>query len=168
MSWNAKLACCLLVCAVGCSDDGVVTADGETALNTSGAETGSDPSDSFTAGESDSDPSDPTIDPGSSDTDAATTGDADPSGSSGVGGSSGEPEPGALPEPEATVGVAYVAHFLSNELRWYRTDGDAPTAGGVIDLGDVTHDTAIDRVNDRLVVAQDVARRVAPRRASRP
>ena len=160
MSWNAKLACCLLVCAVGCSDDGVVTADGETALNTSGAETGSDPSDSFTAGESDSDPSDPTVDPGSSDTDAATTGDADPSGSSGVGGSSGEPEPGALPEPEATVGVAYVAHFLSNELRWYRTDGDAPTAGGVIDLGDVTHDTAIDRVNDRLVVAQDVARRV--------
>lgn len=162
MAWNSKLSVCLLVCTVvGCSDDGVVTADGETAMDTAGAGTGGDPSDSFTAGESDSDPTDPTVDPGGSDTDAATTGD-DPGGSSGDGGSSGEtdPKPGALPEPTPTAGVAYVAHFLSNELRWYRTDGESPSAGGVFDLGDVTHDMALDRVNDRLAIAQDVARQV--------
>lgn len=161
MVWTRMLSSCLLVCAVaGCSDDGVVAADGETAQNTSGPDSGATASDSFTAGGSSGGPTDPTVASSAGDTDGAATGDADPTGGSDDSGSSGEPTPGTLPEPEATAGVAYVAHFLSNELRWYRTDGDAPTAGGAIDLGDVTHDTAIDRVNDRLVVAQDVARRV--------
>ena len=153
----------LLVCAAsGCSDDGVVSADADsTPSNTSGAETGD-----LTAASSDSadptlDPSGGTTDDGASDTDGP---DADSSGE----GTSGAPDPGALPEPPVQSGVAYVAHFLANELRWFRTDGDAPTAGGTFDLGAATHDMALDPVHDRLVFAHDVARRVALYGITRP
>lgn len=165
----------MLVClAVGCSDDGVVAGDGTaTASNTSGDDADSGIGDSSGISAS----TDPTVDPG--DGSDGTSGDTSP-GSSGVtAGDSGDGsdettgadtglEPGTLPEPVAKSGVVYVAHFLDNDLRWYRVDGETPTAGDSIDMGAVTHDMALDDVNDRLYVAQDVAGVVAIYGLGRP
>ncbi len=150
--------------AAGCSDDGLSGAGGaETASNTDGAGTGS--GNGLSSGGMN--PTDPTQ--GDTDDPDATgstspTGDGDDS----TGAGDTDVEPGTLPEPVEQSGVAYVAHFLDNDLRWYRTDGDTPTAGGTIDLGDVTHDMTLDPVNDRLFIAQDVARRVLVYSLSRP
>jgi hypothetical protein len=158
--------CGLVICAAaGCSDDGVVAADAESGANTSGAGT-DDGQVSATAPSSD-----PTLDPTgqTAGTSGGLSDGEDGSGDTGEG-STGEtgPAPGVLPEPVSQSGVAYVAHFLENDLRWYRTDGDAPAAGGSIDLGGVTHDLALDDVNDRLVIAQDVARRIVLYGLDRP
>ncbi|MGH1346914.1 MAG: YncE family protein [Nannocystales bacterium] len=153
--------CGLVICAAaGCSDDGVVTADVESGANTSGLGT-----DGNGASASDSDPTSPPTGV----TDASTGGL--PGGSDGSGDDPTEdtgPQSGVLPEPVPRSGVAYVAHFLGGELRWYRTDADVPTAGGSLDLGTITHDLALDDVNDRLVVAQDVAQRVVLYGLDRP
>lgn len=160
--------CGLVICAAaGCSDDGVVAADADSGANTSGVGT-DDGEVSATAPDSD-----PTTNPsGPSDGTSGGLTDTDgPGESEGTGeNSTGEtdPTPGVLPEPVPQSGVAYVAHFLGGELRWYRTDGDAPAAGGSIDLGAITHDLALDDVNDRIVVAHDVARRVAIYGLDRP
>ncbi len=150
----------LVICAaVGCSDDGVVAADAETGGNTSGAGT-DDGAVSAT-----SPTTDPTVNPtgpdgGSSGGLTDTDGPAESEGTSDDSSGETDPTPGVLPEPVPKSGVAYVAHFLAGDLRWYRTDGDAPAAAGSIDLGGMTHDMALDDVNDRIVIAQDVARRV--------
>ena len=65
---------------------------------------------------------------------------------------------GELPPLRAQVGVAYVAHFNSGELRSYRLDTNEPAAGPVIDLGVGAHDLAIDVENRRLAVVSDVGR----------
>ncbi len=67
---------------------------------------------------------------------------------------------GVLPPLRPQSGVAYVAHFLSSELRSVRTDTAMPEAGPSLDLGAETHDMVIDAENDRLAVVNDVARRV--------
>jgi len=165
MRWNSRLGWGLLVCTVvGCSDDGVPAA-GDVSAGTSGMGT-----DTGLSGPSSASASDPTLDPSEGDTDAGSAG-LGTEGSTSAGESSGsdsDPTPGVLPEPVAPAGVAYVAHFLSNDLRWYRTDGDTPTAEGVLDLGEVTHDMALDPVHDRLAIAQDVARRVVLYGLTRP
>lgn len=167
MRLGVKL-CSLVICAAaGCSDDGVVAADAESGANTSGLGTdGGEVSATAPA-------SDPTVDP--TGPDGGSSGDGSDTDGSGESDATGEgstddpdPTPGVLPEPVPKSGVAYVAHFLANDLRWYRTDGDAPTAGGSIDLGGITHDLALDDVNDRIVVAQDVARRIVLYGLDRP
>ncbi len=166
MRLGTKLGCGLVICAaVGCSDDGVVAADAESGANTSGAGTddgevsattpGTDPTVASGPNGTTGDPSDTDGSPESSGSGDEATGDTDPT-------------PGVLREPVPQSGVAYVAHFLANELRWYRTDGDAPAAGGSIDLGAVTHDLVLDDVNDRIIIAQDVARRVVLYGLDRP
>lgn len=163
----------MLCAVVGCSDDGLPAAgaggdtDADTSTNPSGASLSTSdgetspttgPETATAAGTDDAtDSGEPSGSGSSSDTDGAdTTGDTD------------EPTPGMLPDPVPPSGVAYVAHFLTNELRWYRTDGDVPSPGGVFDLGAVTHDMALDAVNDRLVVAQDVAQQVSLYALTRP
>ncbi|MBV1861081.1 MAG: hypothetical protein KUG77_21870 [Nannocystaceae bacterium] len=160
--------CGLVICAAaGCSDDGVVPADGESGADTSGV--GTDDGEASASSPS----SDPTLDPsgvsegtggGLTDTDGPGESDGSDEGTTNDTG----PAPGVLPEPVPQSGVAYVAHFVANDLRWYRTDGDAPTLGGSIDLGGVTHDMALDDVNDRIVVAQDAVRRVVLYGLDRP
>ena len=145
-----------LAATPGCSDDGTA-AGGE--VTTQGGSTSAASSMGTTG------------DTGPSTTDA-TTGDptastADPSDSTSgdqPGTTGGEPgDTGGLdevPAIEPRHGVAYVAHFLSNDLRWYRIDDGALTTGGSLDMGAVTHDAVLDDVNDHLYVAHDVARSV--------
>jgi hypothetical protein len=61
-----------------------------------------------------------------------------------------------------------VAHFYTNELRYYRTDGASPYEEGSIDLGEVTHDLALDHKNDLLFVVSDVAQTVRVYKLARP
>lgn len=78
------------------------------------------------------------------------------------------PTQGELPERPACSGVVYVGHFLSNDLRWYRVDGDHPVYEDSIDMGAYAHDLTLDPVNDLLFVANDVAREVTVYRLHRP
>ena len=55
-------------------------------------------------------------------------------------------------------GVSYVVHFTSNQLRWYRTDGEEPPLGGALELAGHPHDTTIDPVADLMAVAHDTER----------
>lgn len=167
MRLGVKL-CSLVICAAaGCSDDGVVAADAESGANTSGLGTdGGEVSATAPTTDPTVDPADPTG--GSSGNGSDTDGRGESGGTSEGSTDDTAPTPGVLPEPVPKSGVAYVAHFLANDLRWYRTDGDAPTAGGSIDLGGITHDLALDDVNDRIAVAQDVARRVVLYGLDRP
>ena len=77
---------------------------------------------------------------------------------------------GVLPDygAPAQSGVAYVGHFASPELRWYRTDGDTPTHGGSIDLASFAHDMVLDPVADLLAVAHDVTSEVVLYGLDRP
>lgn len=156
--------------APGCSDDGVAADGGSGSTSSVDASTGSVTTVGLTTGDSTGTDPDAGTD---TDTDAGTdAGTDDPDGTDSEGptdtGTETDIEPGTLPEPVTQSGVAYVAHFLSNDLRWYRTDGDAPTVGDSIDTGGLSHDLALDPVGDRLYVAQDVAGRVLIYGLSRP
>ncbi len=60
-----------------------------------------------------------------------------------------------LPPVPVQGGVVYVAHYHSEDLRWYRIDGVKPAVGGQLELGKVTHDLTLDPYNDRLYVVSD-------------
>ncbi len=101
-------------------------------------------------------------------TGTSTEADTDVADSSSSTGGDTDVEPGVLPDPIGQSGVAYVPHFLSNELRWYRTDGETPTFEDSLDLGVFTHDAALDDVHDRLITAHDAAREVRLYALDRP
>ena len=94
------------------------------------------------------------------DSDRPGTNDVEPQDE---GGTPGE----LLPVPEQS-GVVYLSHYHSEELRYYRVDGDTPKDAGSIDLGSVTKDLALDPHNDLLFVALDQTREVVIYRVSRP
>ena len=155
--------------AVGCSDDGVAADGGAGSTSSDAASTGNVTTVGLPTDGTGTDP-DTGTDAGRTDTTTSLDGtdgpdDDDDDDSSD---STGEIEPGVLPEPVTQSGVAYVAHFLSNDLLWYRTDGDAPAEGGSIDAGGWSHDLALDPVGDRLYIAQDVAGRVQVYALTRP
>lgn len=162
-----------MAAASGCADDTTGGGDGSTTSAT-GSTSGSgndDTPDDTAADAEDSTPADSsggtTGDPSTgSDSDSGSDG-GDSTGTTGMTGG-GPGGLGELPDPPEQSGVVYVGHFLSTELRWYRTDGEAPSDGGSIDLGQFTHDMALDPVGDRLFVAQDVGDRVAVLSLSRP
>ena len=45
-------------------------------------------------------------------------------------------------------GVVYVAHYHTDEVRWYRTDGPYPYQEGVISTAGLAHASALDPVRD--------------------
>ena len=94
---------------------------------------------------------------GSSDGDSGAPGETGTSATEGV-----------LPELPNQAGVAYVAHYLNNELIWTRTDGPAAVSGGSMALAGSTHDVDLDAVNDRLVVVHDVVGQVDIYQLERP
>jgi hypothetical protein len=77
-------------------------------------------------------------------------------------------DPGTLPPVPTQVGVVYVGHALSTELRYYRIDGDAPTAAGTLELGAETQNMQIDPYNDLLYVVSAEASTVKIFRLDRP
>lgn len=64
-----------------------------------------------------------------------------------------------LEVPEQS-GVAYVAHYYTDELRWYRTDGANPYLEGVAATSGLSHGTALDPMHDLLALAHDIDRTV--------
>jgi hypothetical protein len=85
-------------------------------------------------------------------------------------GSAADASPGQLPTLPAQSGVAYVVHYHTSDLRWYRLDGAAPAAGGQLDLGEgkVAHDLALDAFHDLLFVVSDEKKEVDIFKLSRP
>lgn len=75
---------------------------------------------------------------------------------------------GTVPSAPAQSGVVYVGHYLSSELAIYRLDGEVPRAVPAMELGEYTHDIALDADNDLMVVVHDVAKQAALYRLSRP
>jgi hypothetical protein len=75
-----------------------------------------------------------------------------------------------LPELPQQSGVAYVAHYHTSDLRWYRLDGEAPSAGGRLDLGPgkVIHDLGLDPYHDLLFLVSDEKKEVDLYRLFRP
>ena len=146
--------CALL--ASGCSDDG-------SAASGNGVTEGGS-----TSGGSTADTSDPSSTSASSGTtsDPGTTSSEPTSGPTSTSSGSTGSQPGDtgglddVPAIEDRHGVAYVTHFASGELRWFRIDGGTLAAGGSIDMGALSHDAVLDDVNDHLYVAHDVARSV--------
>jgi len=96
----------------------------------------------------------------------------DPEDFDGVLDDDGCPDPGdnmgSLPTVKAKSGVAYVGHFLSNDLAILRTDGTEPSEETPFDLGTVTHDMVIDDERDLLIVVSDVARNTRIYQLTRP
>ena len=87
----------------------------------------------------------------------------------GQSGDTGTPaEEGVLPPMPQHAGVAYIGHYLSNTLLWTRTDGPNAVAGGQMELNGSAHDLELDSVNDRLVVVQDVEKRLDLYQLDRP
>jgi hypothetical protein len=86
--------------------------------------------------------------------------------------------PDAGPEPACPVvtdlalpaqaGVAYLGHYHTAELRWYRTDGEHPTHAGTLDTTGFTHDMALNPVTDLLAVAHDIGRNIELFQLDRP
>jgi hypothetical protein len=68
----------------------------------------------------------------------------------------------------AQSGVAYVAHFASDELRWYRTDGAEPSYGGTVTMASSSYDMDMEPISDLLAVAHDLDRAVALYQLYRP
>ncbi|MEC7242226.1 MAG: hypothetical protein VXW32_13415 [Myxococcota bacterium] len=75
---------------------------------------------------------------------------------------------GVLPPQPENAGVAYIGHYLSTTLAWTRTDGPNAVAGGEMNLQGSAHDLELDAVNDRLIVVQDVEKRVDLFQLDRP
>lgn len=73
-----------------------------------------------------------------------------------------------LPPLPTLSGVAYIAHYHSEELRWYRIDRAKPEVGGELDLGKVVHDLTLDPYNDHLYVVGDNDQEVDIYQLSRP
>ncbi len=65
-------------------------------------------------------------------------------------------------------GVAYVAHYHTDELRWYRTDGEFPYQEGVINTGGLAHAMALEPVLNLIAVAHDMQRTVEIFQLTRP
>ncbi|MDP6942846.1 MAG: hypothetical protein QF464_01745, partial [Myxococcota bacterium] len=84
----------------------------------------------------------------------------------------GEPPTGCPVVTDLTMpsqsGVAYVAHYHTSELRWYRTDGTHPLHAGTLDTAGFTHDMALNPVADLLAVAHDIGRSVELFHLDRP
>jgi hypothetical protein len=57
-------------------------------------------------------------------------------------------------------GVVFAGHFLSTEIAVARVDGDKPEAQEDLEMGEYTHDMALDSEHGVLAVVQDVARQV--------
>lgn len=70
--------------------------------------------------------------------------------------------------PPDPAGVAYLAHFLSKDVRIYRFDGAKPVEQAPLDTGGFSHDMALDPYNDLLHVVQDIERKVQVYRVFRP
>ena len=77
-------------------------------------------------------------------------------------------EPGALPDIPTQAGVAYVVHYGSEDLHIVRTSGAWPRKPVTVDMGESSHDVAVDSVNDLLAVAHDVGRSVSLFQVYRP
>lgn len=93
----------------------------------------------------------------------------DEGGGKDVNGDPGQPSGSCLPTaPPDQAGVAYIAHFLSTELRIYRLDGPKPVAEAPLETGGYSHDLALDAHNDLLFQVQDVGRKVQIYRVYRP
>jgi len=60
----------------------------------------------------------------------------------------------------AQSGVVYVSHYATNEIRWYRIDGEFPYQEGAIQASSLSHGSALDPVRDILAVAYDVGNKV--------
>lgn len=63
-------------------------------------------------------------------------------------------------EPPVQHGVAYIAHFLSTELKVVRTDGAAPLLDHSVEMGAYSHDLALDPYNGLLFLVQDTVKKV--------
>jgi hypothetical protein len=77
-------------------------------------------------------------------------------------------QPGVLPDIPTQAGVAYVVHYGSEDLQIIRTSGASPRKPDTVDMGEVSHDVAVDSVNDLLAVAHDVGRSVSLFQVHRP
>jgi hypothetical protein len=75
---------------------------------------------------------------------------------------------GTLPALTDQSGVVYAVHFNSNELIWYRTDGATPRREAELDMGEFSHDSALDPIHDNLYVVHDVAKKVEVYQLARP
>jgi hypothetical protein len=75
---------------------------------------------------------------------------------------------GELPVQPSHAGVAYVAHFESDQLLWTRTDKDKAVSGGALSMAGVSHSMSLDSVNDVLSVVHDAEGKVALYSLDRP
>jgi len=71
-------------------------------------------------------------------------------------------------DPPEQAGIVIVGHFLSEELKIYRLDRSHPESAGYVELGEYTHDMALDPYSGLLAVVQDVARAVTLLRVTAP
>ncbi len=112
------------------------------------------------------------VDPGAQQEDPGTTPPTDPGVKTDPGEAQPDPGPAACDETRSAQippqsGVVYVAHYHSKDLRIYRTDGEKPRAGQVIDLGEYVHDMVLDAFTGHLFMAHDQAGRVDVYRVQR-
>ncbi len=71
-------------------------------------------------------------------------------------------------QPPVHHGVVYTGHFLSTDLVIARIDGLKPIGQTALEMGEYTHDMALDSERNLLAVVQDIARQVTLLQLSTP